>query len=173
VIAELECAEAVRDPAQTFARRMRIARMRVRRAHNLAEQGERWVGQIISAENGVEGDILALVTKLTVRHVEHNPVVDLRPVGVVWKKNKFRPRIDELPNQPWTRHAVDFDLFPRDPLHSVSRRELEIRSNPGGARFFVNRHRRNRVFDRHAGAVEDNDFIFICAPGFAACDDFG
>jgi len=38
---------------------------------------------------------------------------------------------------------------------------------------FINRYRGNRVFDRDAGAVEDNDFIVGGAPRFAACDDFG
>jgi hypothetical protein len=47
VIAQLECAEAMCDPAKTLVGRMRIARMRVRCTHDLAEQKKRRIAQAI------------------------------------------------------------------------------------------------------------------------------
>src|SRR5437667_1743981 len=57
--------------------------------------------------------------ELAVRHVEHSSVVDLRPVGVVWKKNKLRLRVDKIPDQPRARDAVDFNSLASDPLHDL------------------------------------------------------
>src|SRR6266513_5167151 len=57
--------------------------------------------------------------ELAVRHVEHSSVVDLRPVGVVWKKNKLRLRVDKIPDQPRARDPVDFNSLASDPLHDL------------------------------------------------------
>jgi hypothetical protein len=44
VVGEPERSEATGNPAQTFSGRMRIRRMRISRAYNLAQQNERWIG---------------------------------------------------------------------------------------------------------------------------------
>jgi hypothetical protein len=47
MIAQPQRAEAAGDPTQPFSRRMRIVRVRVSRAHNLTQQSERWIGELV------------------------------------------------------------------------------------------------------------------------------
>ena len=83
VIAQTELAKAMRDPAQTFSGGMRTAWMRIGRAHNFAQQNKSRIAQAVFFQNRIERYVLAVVTELTIRDVEHGAAVDLRPVGVV------------------------------------------------------------------------------------------
>ena len=62
------------------------------------------------------------MTKLAIRHVEDSSVVDLRPISVVRKKNKFRLRIDKVSDQPRASHAVHFNFLASNPFHKLDSR---------------------------------------------------
>jgi transporter family protein len=62
------------------------------------------------------------MTKLAIRHVEDSAVVDLRPLSVVRKKNKFRLRIDKVSDQPRASHAVHFNFLASNPFHKLDSR---------------------------------------------------
>ncbi len=47
VVGEPERSEATGNPTQTFSGWVRIRRMRISRAYNLAEQNERWIAEIV------------------------------------------------------------------------------------------------------------------------------
>jgi len=51
MIAQPDRAEAAGDPAQTFSGWVRISRMRVSRAHNLTQQSERCIGELVFFQN--------------------------------------------------------------------------------------------------------------------------
>src|SRR5207249_3722171 len=101
VISQSECSEAAGDPAQTFSSRMRIGGMRISRAHNLAEQNERRVGEFVFFEDRIKGNIFAVMPELAIRDVEYDSVIDLCPVGVPRQEQKFRVGIDKFLDEPW------------------------------------------------------------------------
>src|SRR5262249_17540460 len=98
MVAQTELAEAVRDPAQTFASGMRIAWMRIGRSYNSAQQNKRRIAQAVRFQNRIERNVLSVMTEFAIWNVKYDTVVDLRPVGVARKKNKFGLRIDEMPD---------------------------------------------------------------------------
>src|SRR4029077_15969783 len=106
------------DPAQTFASGVRIGGTRISRADDLPQKHERWFSQIVFLKGGIEGDILAVMSQLTVRNIEAGPVIDFFPLGLTEEKYKLRLRIDKIPDQPRTSHAIDFNFFARDPFHA-------------------------------------------------------
>ena len=59
-----------------------------------------------------------MMTKLAIRHVEYNSVVNPCPIGVARKENKFRLLIDEVSDQPGTSNPVHFSFLASDPSHS-------------------------------------------------------
>src|SRR2546421_847610 len=107
MIAQAELAEAVCDPAQTFARGMRVAWTRIGRAHDFAQQNKRRIAQPVLFQNRIERDVFAIVTKLAIRNVEYAAALDLRPVGVMREKKKLGLRIHRMPAEPRTRHPID------------------------------------------------------------------
>src|SRR6266576_1598681 len=104
---------------------MRLTRMRVGRAHNFAKQKKRRITQLVLLQDGIEGNILTVVSQVAIWNVINGSIFDRRPVGVMWQKNKFRVGIDELSDQPRTSHPVHFDFLACDPLHA-GRRYSEI-----------------------------------------------
>ena len=110
--------------------------------------------------------------ELAVRNVEDNSVADFCPVSVVWKENKFGVGIDKVPDQPGTRHPIDFNLFASDPFHDALGCKLEISSDADCARFFIHRRRGHGVFNCDAGAVKDDDFVVGRASEFFPGNDF-
>jgi transporter family protein len=59
------------------------------------------------------------MAELAIRHIEHDAVIDLCPIGVVWKKNKLRLRVDKIPDQPRASDAVHLNFLASDPLHDL------------------------------------------------------
>ncbi len=64
--------------------------MRIGCAHNFAEQNERGIGETVFFQDRIERNVFAVMTELTLRHIEYDTVVDLVPLCVVWQKNKLR-----------------------------------------------------------------------------------
>src|SRR5438309_657359 len=58
------------------------------------------------------------MAELAVRNIEYNSIKDFLPLGLMRKKYKLRLRIDKIPDQPRTSHAIDFNFFARDPFHA-------------------------------------------------------
>ena len=56
---------------------MWIVRMGIGCAHNFAEQNERGIGEIVFFQDRIERNVFAVMTELTLRHVEYDTVVDL------------------------------------------------------------------------------------------------
>ena len=50
--------------------------MGISRADNFPKKHERWFSQSVLLEVGIEGDILAVMFRLTVRNIEYGPVID-------------------------------------------------------------------------------------------------
>src|SRR2546423_9532003 len=97
---------------------MRSGGMRISRADYLPKKQERWFSQIVFLKDGIEGDILAVMSQLTVRNIEYGPVIDFFPLGLRRQKYKLRLRVDKIPDQLRTSHAIDFNFFARDPFRA-------------------------------------------------------
>jgi transporter family protein len=119
VIAQSEGAEAAGDPAQTFSGWMRIGGTRVSRAHNLAQQNERWIGELVFFHDRIERNIFAVMPELAVGHVEHNSVIDFCPVSIVWQEDKLCVSVDKFFDQPRAGNAVHFNFLASDPFHKL------------------------------------------------------
>jgi len=97
---------------------MRIGWMRISRADNFPKKHERWFSQIVFLKDGIEGDILAVMSQLTVRNIEYGAVIDFFPLGLTREKYKLSLAVDKIPDQPRASHAIDFNFFARDPFHA-------------------------------------------------------
>jgi hypothetical protein len=79
----------------------------------------------------------------------------------------------------WHSRSLDYFCFDASSLKTtgsnihfmVSGREVELSAGAVCKRSFINGSRGHSVFDRNAGAVENDDFIFACASRFSAGDD--
>src|SRR5437870_12559156 len=69
-VAQPQRAEAVRNPAQPFACGVRVRRMRVGGAHDLAENHKGGIGKLVLFQDRVERHVLAVVAQFDVRYVE-------------------------------------------------------------------------------------------------------
>src|SRR6266480_2754565 len=98
---------------------MRIGGMRISRAHNLAQQNERWIGELVFFHDRIERNIFAVMPKLAIWHIEHDSVTDLCPVSILWQEDKLRVSVDEFLDQPWASHAVHFNFLAGDPFHKL------------------------------------------------------
>jgi len=98
---------------------MRIGGMRISRAHNLAQQNERWIGELVFFHDRIERNIFAVMPKLAIRNVENSSVIDLRPVSIVRQKYKLCASVDEFLDQPRAGHAVHFNFLASDPFHKL------------------------------------------------------
>ena len=103
--------------------------MRISRADNFRKKQEARLSQIVFLKDGIEGDILAAMSELAVRDIEYGSVVDFPPLGLTRKKYKLRLRVDKIPDQPRTGHAIDFNFFTRDPFHAGTLRGLAEHPN--------------------------------------------
>src|SRR5204863_3871339 len=98
---------------------MRTGGTRISRAHNLAQQNERWIGEVVFFQNRIERNIFAVMPKLAIRHVEHDSVVDFCPVSVVRQEDKLRVSINEFFDEPWTGNSIHFNFLASDPFHAL------------------------------------------------------
>src|SRR5438094_8843659 len=98
---------------------MRISRMRLSGAHNLDEQIERWIGERIFLQYRIERDIFAVMPELAIRHIKHNPVINLRPVSITRQEDKVRVSIDEFLAETWAGNSVHFHLLASHPFHEL------------------------------------------------------
>lgn len=80
--------------------------MRIGRANDLREQCECGVVQPVFLQDGIEGNLFAMVPKFDIWDVEDDPVADARPVGVMRKEYEFRAGIDEPLDQPGAGDAA-------------------------------------------------------------------
>src|SRR5213082_2627968 len=83
MIGQSDYAKTASDPAQTFPGRMRIGGMRISRAHNLTQQNECRIGELVSFHDRIERNVFAVVSELAVGHVEYDSVSNFRPLRVV------------------------------------------------------------------------------------------
>ena len=94
--------------------------MRICRAHNLAQQHQRGVSEIVFCQNRIERNIFAMMAELAVRNVEDDSVIDSCPVGVPRQEQKFRVDIDKFFNEPWAGHTIDLNFLASDPFHALT-----------------------------------------------------
>ena len=84
----------------------------ISRADDLPKKHERWFSQIVFLlKDGIEGDILAVMSQLTVRNIEYGPVIDFSHSVSRGRNTNSRLRVDKIPDQPRTSHAIDFNFF--------------------------------------------------------------
>ena len=117
MIAQSERAEASGNPTQTFSGRMRVGGMRISRAHNLTQQNERRLGELVFLQDRIERNVFAVMPQLAIRHIEYDSVSDPEPVGIAWQESKFRICVDEFFDQPWARYAIDLNFLASDSYH--------------------------------------------------------
>jgi bacterial/archaeal transporter family protein len=98
---------------------MRIGGTRISRAHNLAQQNERWIGELVFFHNRIERNVFAVMTEIAIRHVENDSVIDLCPVGVVRQEDKLRVSVDEFFDEPWAGNSIHFNFLAGDPFHKL------------------------------------------------------
>ncbi len=119
MIAQPKRSEAAGNPAQSFAGEMRVARTRIGGANNFAEQNERGIGETVFFQDRIERNVFAMMTELTLRHIEYDTVVDLVPLCVRWQKNKLGVRVHKLFDKPRAGDAVYFNFLASDPFHKL------------------------------------------------------
>ena len=119
MIAQSERAKAAGDPAQTFSGCVWIGGTRISRAHNLAQQNECWIGEIVFFQNRIERNIFAVMAKLAFGHIEHDSVTDRTPVSIVWQEDKLRILVNEFLDEPWASYPVYFNFLASDPFHEL------------------------------------------------------
>src|SRR6266404_8245435 len=98
---------------------MRTGGTRISRAHNLAQQNERWIGELVLFHDRIERNIFAVMPKLAIGHVEHDSVIDLCPVSVMWQEDKLCISVDEFLDEPWAGNSIDFNFLAGDPFHEL------------------------------------------------------
>ena len=104
--------------------------MRIGGAHDLTQQNERWIYELVFFQNRIERNIFAVMPKLAIGHVEHDSVIDFCPVSVVREENKLRASVDEFFDEPRAGHPVHFNFLASDPSHSG-----KVDFNRGGSNF--------------------------------------
>jgi len=124
VIAQSERAETASNPAQTFSGRMRIRRMRICRAYNLAQQNERWIGELVFLQYRIERHIVTMVPELAIWHVEHGPIADPGPISVVRQEHKLRVPVHEFFDEPRAGNAIHFNFLASDPFIALTFRSM-------------------------------------------------
>src|SRR5947199_9384339 len=99
------------------------------------------------------------MSELAVRNIEYRSVVDFPPLGLTRKKYKLRLRIDKIPDQPRTGHAIDLNFFTRDPFHGESIAGLA--EHPNRVFLRVEAKRRDR---KQAGMPVWRTDLEVCVP---------
>jgi transporter family protein len=59
------------------------------------------------------------MSKLAIGHVEHNSVIDHRPVSIVRQEDKFCVSVDEFLDQPRAGYPIHFNFLASDPFHEL------------------------------------------------------
>jgi len=98
---------------------MRVGRTRISRSHNLAQQNERWIGELVFFQNRIERNIFAVMAELAIGHIEHDSVTNRTPVSIVWQEDKLCIWIDEFFDEPWAGDAIHFNFLAGDPFHEL------------------------------------------------------
>src|SRR5436309_4981537 len=98
---------------------MRICRMRIGGAHDLTQQNECWICELVFFQDRIERNIFAVMPKLAIGHVEYDSVLDLCPVSVMREEDKLRVSVDEFFDQPWAGNSVHFNFLASDPFHKL------------------------------------------------------
>ena len=98
--------------------------MRISRAHNLAQQNERWIAEIVFFKNRIKRNIFAAMAEFAVRNVEDDSIIDPCPVGIPRQEQKFRVGIDKFFDQPWAGHTIDLNFLAGDPFHALTFRSM-------------------------------------------------
>jgi len=109
--------------------------------------------------------------ELAIGHVEHDSVIDLRPISVARKKTNSASGSMKF----WMSHGQATRstlIFSRVIHFIISERKVEPSADAVRERSFINGSRGHGVFNSHAGAVENYDFIVGDATDFLARDDF-
>src|SRR5438132_10508656 len=60
-----------------------------------------------------------MMPKLAIGYVEHDPVLDLRPVGIVRQEDKLGVLVDAFLDEPWAGHTIHFNFLAGDPFHKL------------------------------------------------------
>ena len=59
------------------------------------------------------------MAQLAIRHIEHDAVIDLRPMCIVRQKDKLGIGVDKIPDEPRASNTVDFNSLASDPFHDL------------------------------------------------------
>ena len=119
MIAQSESAEATGKPAQTFSSRVRIGGMRISRAHNLTQQDQRRIGELVFFHDRIERDVFAVMPELAIGHIEYDSGIDLFPVSVAWQEHKLCVWINEIFDKPGAGNSIHFNFLASDPFHDL------------------------------------------------------
>src|SRR2546430_13443901 len=98
---------------------MRIRRMRIGGAHDLTQQDERWICELVFFQDRIERNIFAVMSKLAIGHVEYDSVGDFFPVSIARQEDKLRVSVDKFFDQPWAGNSIDFNFLASDPFHEL------------------------------------------------------
>src|SRR5437016_2568535 len=98
---------------------MRIRRMRIGGAHDLIQQNERWICELVFFQDRIERNIFAVMPELAIGHVEYDFVCDRFPVSIAPQEDKLRVSVDEFFDQPWAGNSVHFNFLASDPFHEL------------------------------------------------------
>src|SRR5947199_8886028 len=98
---------------------MRIRRMRIGGAHDLTQQNERWIYELVFSQNRIERNIFAVMPKLGIGRVEYDSVCDRFPVSIAPQEDKLRVLVDKFFDQPWAGNSVHFNFLASDPFHEL------------------------------------------------------
>ena len=101
---------------------MRIGGMRISRAHDLAQQDERGIGELVFFQDRIERNVFAMMPELAIRHIEYDSIADRGPVGVVSHEHKLGVWVHEFFDEPWAGNSIDFNFLAGDPLHKLHSR---------------------------------------------------
>jgi transporter family protein len=59
------------------------------------------------------------MSKLAIRDVEHDSIVDLCPVSVMWEEDKLCIQVDEVFDKPRAGNSVHLNFLASDPFHEL------------------------------------------------------
>ena len=93
--------------------------MRIGGAHDLTQQNERWICELVFFQDRIERNIFAVMPKLAIGHVEYDSVCDRFPVSIAPQEDKLRVSVDEFFDQPWAGNSVHFNFLASDPFHEL------------------------------------------------------
>jgi bacterial/archaeal transporter family protein len=98
--------------------------MRISRAHNLAQQNERRIGELVFFHDRIERDVFAVMPELAIRHIEYDSIADPDPISASRQEQKFRVGIDKFFDEPWAGYTIDLNFLAGDPFHALPFRSV-------------------------------------------------